>query len=125
MPERGILFDHLGNMSAIEVDDESVLSELYEHIGCRVVVPLFICTGVNLWVDAEGADNGQKLNTPLSKTADTLGGLDTPIYGPGVFLGCDQRGEGQPVTTLSNDNWEAIVMAQIRNVRAELRTTNH
>lgn len=119
MPQ-GILFDHAG-MSAVSLAPDSVLSELYEHIGCRIVIPLFITTGVNVWVDAEGEANGQSINEDLSKVADILGGFDYPIYGPGVFLGCAKRGESEPALDLTRDNHEAIVMAQVRSTRRQLR----
>lgn len=120
---KGIVFDHAGNMHAVAIDEDSVLSELYEHIGCRVVIPIFITKGINVWVDAEGFDNGQKLNEALTKVAETLGGLDVPLYGPGVFLGCERWGEGQPILDLTRDASEAIVMAQVRNA-VRLTPTN-
>ena len=120
---KGIVFDHAGNMHAVEIEEDSVLSELYEHIGCKVVIPVFVTKGMNVWVDAEGYDNGQKLNEALTKVVDTLGGIDTPLYGPGVFLGCERWGEGEPILDLTRDASESIVMAQVRN--AVRQTTNN
>ena len=113
-----LTFDHAGNMRAIDIGADSVLSELYEHIGCKIVRPLRVTRGITLWVDAEGADNGQKLNNDLSKVVDILGGPDDIVYGPGVFLGSS---ESDQVLDLTRDDSEAIVMAQVLSARRQLR----
>lgn len=114
---KGILFDHAGEMTQVIIASDTVMSQLYEHIGCRVVIPLSIADGINLWVDAEGADNGQSLNVELTWLADTVGNLDTPIYGPGVFLGCDESGPTAPIRNLTPDDRLAIVLAHVRHAR--------
>lgn len=109
----GVQFDHAGNMSAVHIGADSVLSELYEVIGCRVVTPVQMTEGVALWVDAEGADNGQSHNQALSTVAIQFGYTE-PIYGPGVFLGCaDNPNE---VKDLTHDARLAIVMHAIGRV---------
>lgn len=119
----GVQFDHAGNMSAVHIDADSVLSELYEAIGCRVVTPTQMTESVALWVDAEGADNGQSYNKALSTVAEQFGYTE-PIYGPGVFLGF--TGE-QPdnVTDLTNDARLAIVLLAIGRVHLGRELTNN
>lgn len=111
----GIQFDHAGNMAAVKIHTDSILSQLYEHIGCKIVAPLEIHAGLVLWVDAEGATNGQRLNQQLTNLAAILG-LDidgtVTIYGPGVFLG----GTATHPTGLTDDQRLNIVLKQLRSL---------
>jgi hypothetical protein len=116
---KGILFDHVGNMSAIAVTSSSVLSDLYEHIGSQVVIPLRVSSEIQLWVDAAGADQPNATpNADLTYVANRLG-YDADVYGDEVFLGAPNDGTTTP-TSLSNDNRLLIVLTHIRNATALL-----
>lgn len=112
---KGIQFDEAGNMAAVHIGADSIMSHLYEHIGCKVVTPIEIHAGVVLWLDAEGPDNGQRFNGPLTELGAVLG-LDIDgkfgIYGPGVFLG----GTATAPASLSPEDRLNIVLKQLRTL---------
>jgi len=88
----GIHFDHDGNMSRVTAEPGQIEAMCFENIGCKRLVRIRLRPGLDLWLDEEGADNGQSENTELTRFAARFG-IDYPIYGDGVILGRDFEGD--------------------------------
>jgi hypothetical protein len=116
----GIHFDHDGNMARLNIGQGQFEVAFYEQIGCRKLVQIRLTPTIDIWLDAEGADNGQSENVELTRFVARYG-IDYPIYGTGVIVGRDF--EGDP-TGLMNDEFSNIVVTHAENMLRELATAH-
>jgi hypothetical protein len=115
-----IHFDRGGNMARVVSESEQIEAMCFERIGCRRLVAVKLTACVALWLDAEGADNGQSENVELTRFAASYG-LDHPIYGEGIILGSDF--EGDP-TGLYEEEISQLTLTHAGNMLRELATAH-
>lgn len=113
-------FDRDGNMARVVSESEQIEAMCFERIGCRRLVSIKLTPCVDLWLDAEGADNGQTENADLTRFAARYG-IDHPIYGEGIILGRDF--EGDP-TGLYEEELSSLTLTHTENMLRELATAH-
>lgn len=87
----GLSMSPAGHIHPYSQQNQS-LKPMYSLLGCALVERVRLDHGIDLWLDEEGMYN-KRVNPALSDLAQQLGRSGITLFGGGIFLAEDDKGD--------------------------------